>query len=173
MKKIILLLLCLIGFYFNAQNVAAIKILGKTNVNNFKCINNNIYTKSSIILPKESDEKTSNSTVNLVVNDFSCENRMMTIEFRKTLNAERFPFLQLRFISISKKNSNIFTSNIEVKMMNSTKIYTIDFLANENFLIGKKTVKFSDFGISPPKKMGGLVVVKDDLDLQFSLPYKN
>ena len=31
----------------------------------------------------------------------------------------------------------------------------------------KQQVRFSDFGITPPKKMAGMIVVKDELDLSF------
>jgi len=48
------------------------------------------------------------------------------------------------------------------------KTYTIEITENGKILSGKQQVKFSDFGITPPRKMAGMVVTKDELDLSFS-----
>ena len=53
--------------------------------------------------------------------------------------------------------------------MNRVRNYTIELFENGNIITAKQTVKFSDFGITPPKKMGGMIVVKDELDLYFNL----
>ena len=53
------------------------------------------------------------------------------------------------------------------------KKYSVEFGEYKNSLVGNKRLKFSDFNIIPPKKMGGVVFVKDDLDLLFSLAIKD
>lgn len=65
--------------------------------------------------------------------------------------------------------ANKFTAMVEVKMMNVIRKYTIEFSKNQNSLVGTKRLKFSDFNIVPPKKMGGMVYVKNEIDLLFSL----
>jgi hypothetical protein len=54
-------------------------------------------------------------------------------------------------------------------MMNVSRKYTIEFSEYNKSLVGNKRLRFSDFNIIPPKKMGGMVYVKDELDLFFSL----
>ena len=93
----------------------------------------------------------------------------MTNDFQNTLNADKYPFLAITFISMDKISENKFKACVQVKMMNKLKKYTIDFVLIDNKLIGAKTLFFSDFDIVPPKKFGGLVYVKDALDLSFSL----
>lgn len=144
-----------------------IKINGSTNINKFQCVNNKfkndggVYTFSEKNLPN----------IVLKVADFDCGNRMMTKDFQKILNAEKFPNMTIRFISFIKNKVGI-NALVEVKMMDQSKRYNIEFDIENNKLIGRKNVKFSDFNITPPKRMGGMIVVKDDLDLIFSLAAK-
>ena len=54
-------------------------------------------------------------------------------------------------------------------MMNVSRKYNIEFSEADGSLVGNKRLKFSDFNIVPPKKMGGMVYVKNEIDLFFSL----
>lgn len=168
MKKSIfyLVFLLLMGFYAAQQN--AVEINGWTNISTFKCVNNAFKNSSSIY------SFAGNDLPNLVlkVADFDCKNKMMTADFRKTLIEDQYPTLTIRFINFTK-NGGRFNALVEVKMMNRVKKYSIDFSEYKNSLTGNKRIKFSDFNIVPPKKMGGIIFVKDDLDLQFSLAIKD
>lgn len=161
-----LLIFLLTAVTANAQE-NFIKINGSTNVNRFQCVNTkfkidgNAYAFSEKPLPN----------IILKVNDFDCGNRMMTRDFQKILNAEKYPEMVIKFINFTKNQKN-YMAIVEVKMMNQSKRYNVEFCLQNNKLIGKKNVKFSDFNIIPPKKMGGMIIVKDDLDLTFSLPAK-
>lgn len=141
-----------------------VEITGSTNVNTFKCTNDSFkapggsFIFSGRTLPN----------INLRVADFDCRHRIMTTDFQKTLSASQYPFLTVRFLSFSHAK-NLYNAQVEVKMMERSKIYNIAFALENGRLIGKKNVKFSDFNIVPPKKMGGMIVVKDDLNLVFAL----
>ena len=89
------------------------------------------------------------------------------------MNAEKYPALTIKFITFSKVSANRFSAVVEVKMMTVTQKYRIEFSEYKNSLVGNKRLKFSDFNIVPPKRMGGMVYVKDELDLFFSLAIKD
>lgn len=156
----------LFSIVINAQE-NYVQINGSTNVSTFRCINNKfradagVYTFSEKNLPN----------IILKITDFDCGNRLMTKDFQKILYAEKYPEMTIRFVSFIRNQKN-FSAVVEVKMMNQSKRYNIDFGVENNRLIGRKNVKFSDFNIIPPKKMGGMIVVKDDLNLIFSLSTK-
>jgi uncharacterized pyridoxamine 5'-phosphate oxidase family protein len=76
--------------------------------------------------------------------------------------------MNIKFISIDKTKA-VYNAQIEVRMMNKSKTYNITFCSENGKLTGKRIVKFSDFNIKPPKKMGGMIVVKDELNLVFAL----
>ena len=105
--------------------------------------------------------------ITLNVADFNCKYDYITKDFRKTLSADKFPQIQVNFGKFKKNTNGTFTSLAEVKLMNKVKTYNVELTETGKFLTGKQQVKFSDFGIIPPKKMAGMVVVKDELDLFF------
>ncbi|MCQ4034978.1 YceI family protein [Kaistella montana] len=167
-NKIIILLFSIIPILLFSQNNGVV-INGWTNVNTFKCANDNFKNSGSIY------SFTGNQlpNVQLQVTDFDCRNKMMTSDFRKILNAEKYPVLNIKFLDFDKAPANKFTALVEVKMMNVTRKYTIEFSKNNHSLVGNKRLKFSDFNIVPPKKMGGMIYVKNDIDLLFSLAIKD
>lgn len=148
---------------FAQQN--KVEINGWTNVNTFKCTNTAFKSTSSLY------SFTGNQlpNVNLSVEDFDCRNNIMTSDFRKTLNYKQYPSLSIKFLEFKKSSNTRFLALVEVKMMNVSKKYTIEFSEYKKSLVGNKRLRFSDFNIVPPKKMGGMIYVKDELDLNFSL----
>ena len=153
--------------FFAQQN--GVEINGWTNVNTFKCTKINF--KNSPTIYSFSGKQLPN--LQLQVNDFDCKNKMMTADFRKTLHSDKYPVLTIKFINFAKTGGNRFSATVEVKMMTVTRKYNIEFSEYKNSLVGNKRLKFSDFNIVPPKKMGGMVYVKDELDLLFSLAIKD
>ena len=148
---------------FAQQN--GLEINGWTNINTFKCTESqfknspSVYSFSGMKLP------------NLIfkITNFDCGNRMMTADFRKTLQSDKFPNLTIKFLEFKKTSATKFQAVVEVKMMTVSRNYNIDFTYYKNSLVGNKRLKFSDFQIVPPRRMGGMVYVKDELDLVFSL----
>lgn len=151
---------------FSQKN--SVVINGWTNVGTFKCTNAN-FQKSQTIYSFTGNRL---PNIPLEVVDFDCKNRIMTSDFRKTLNHEKHPVLTIKFLNFKKVSAARFTATVEVKMMTVTQNYTIEFSEYRDSLVGNKRLKFSDFNITPPKKMGGMVYVKDEIDLFFSLAIK-
>jgi len=140
-------------------------INGWTNIGTFKCANDNFQNSRSVY------SFSGNALPNIVLKvvDFDCRNKVMTADFRKTLNAQAYPTLTIRFLHFEKVRTNFFAATVEVKMMNVSRKYNIEFSEADGSLVGNKRLKFSDFNIVPPKKMGGMVYVKNEIDLFFSL----
>lgn len=135
-------------------------ITGRTNINTFKCINKN-FTSPPLLVNQESNK------ISLNITDFDCIHDYITKDFKKTLNADKFPHILISFGKPRKNSNGNYSTSTEVKLMNKTRNYNLELTENGKYLTGKQQVKFSDFGIIPPKKMGGMIVVKDELDLSF------
>ena len=165
MRPFYILLLFLISIIKLSAQENFVKINGSTNVNTFQCINSKFKSESYSFSEKNLPN------IILKVTDFDCGNKMMTKDFQKILNAEKYPEMTIKFLNFTR-NQKKFLAVVEVKMMNQSRKYNVEFNLENNKMVGRKNVKFSDFNITPPKKMGGMVVVKDDLDLTFSLSTK-
>lgn len=93
----------------------------------------------------------------------------MTSDMRKTLKAEQYPKMYVKFLSFRKINSQLYKAKIEVKLTNRTRYFDTSFYPSGDTFVGKENVRFSDFGLKAPTKMGGMIVVKDELDLVLTL----
>nr|WP_199162064.1 hypothetical protein [Elizabethkingia sp. ASV34] len=141
-----------------------IEIHGKTNINSFKCVNdisNNFQKINFTYTPLPEIE--------IKVARFDCKNRIMTSDLKKKLSEKQFPNMYIRFLTFSKISEDKYLSVVEVKIMNKIQKYQIGFSNQNGGLKGMRYIKFSDFQITPPKKMGGMIVAKDDLLLRFFL----
>jgi len=167
MKNRILVILLFFTTFVNAQE-HFIQINGKTNVNSFKCKNHQFYFE------KEAHNFFSSKLPNIYLKyvEFDCGNKMMNRDFQKILQADNYPYLHINFLKFTQTESESYVAVIEVTMVQKTIKYVVDFKMANGHLVGDKNVKFSDFNIVPPKKMGGLIVVKDDLDLVFNMHAK-
>lgn len=150
-----------------------VSINGTTNINSFKCVNNSFHQVAPISLNHSNVNKFSETSINLIVNDFDCRNRVMTHDFRNILHSEKYPFLNITFLALDKKDHNNYKAFVQVKMMNKVKKYSLDLILKDSTLVGNKTLRFSEFDIVPPKKFGGMVTVKDDLNLAISLKVRH
>lgn len=163
MKAFLTAIPFLFGIFMNAQE-NYVQISGSTNINTFKCTNNTFKAPGGNFMISEKNLP----NIALKVDDFDCRNRIMTSDFQKTLSAEDHPYLHVKFLSLDKSKT-VYNAQIEVKMIDKSKIYNVTLCLQNGKLTGKRSVKFSDFDILPPKKMGGMIVVKDDLNLVFAL----
>ena len=139
-----------------------LQINGSTNINSFKCVNNSFKTPSGYSFNGKLPWYA------VKVDEFDCFNRIMTKDFQKTLDSDNYPNLTIKILKFVK-GQNSYNAVVEVQMMNRNKTYNVQFNLENGKYVGKKSVKFSEFNIKPPKKMGGMIVVKDDLNLTFSL----
>lgn len=164
MKKFVAFFAIISSLSFTAQKNNVV-VNGHTNVSTFKCVNDDFNDASN----RYSFRKNQLPSLQLEVNNFDCNNRIMTSDMRKTLKAEQYPKMYVKFLSFRKINSQLYKAKIEVKLTNRTRYFDTSFYPSGDTFVGKENVRFSDFGLKAPTKMGGMIVVKDELDLVLTL----
>lgn len=156
-------------------------IRGNSNLNEFVC-RTDFYgvrdTLELLLANRDCPIIFSRNAMIIPVTNFNCGNQMITKDFRETLNAERYPDLTVRFVSIDEQvpvvTSGSVTGVVEITLAGTRRSYSVLYSLTDNgnnaiSLVGNQEVCFSDFKLNAPRKMMGLIKVQDDLDVEFRL----
>jgi hypothetical protein len=164
------------------QKTSTIRIDGSTNINNFGCDITGYYQQDTIIC---SEENTTNKPVSLNgvlkidILKFDCHNKMLTGDLRKTLKADEYPWLVIRFLSLERapviqNNKDFLKGWVEIELAGSRRTFEISYSfiktgASFIQLNGNRSFSFADFNLTAPKKFAGLIRVKDKFNVDFNL----
>lgn len=155
-------------------------IIGKTNVNSFKCqYNVSKLNKPITVFFKRRDEKISFEKATLVLNNlnFDCGGIGINNDFQELLKSDIYPqiFINLKEISKDPINENLVNALIDLEIAGVTKSYStpVELKGEDTLLIkGVLALNIRDFNLEPPKKALGLIVVKDVIEINFELAVK-
>lgn len=152
---------------------------GHTNVNQFSCTISEYPKTDTVVVSLDRLNKISLSGVlNIDVKNFDCNNLLMTKQLRRTLKEDRFPTLQIRFVSLKEtpmlnQNASTVKGLVEISIAGIAKRFEINYQLsidkNTIILTGNQVINFSDFKLEPPKKIGKLIQAKDELAVVFFL----
>ena len=162
----------------------ALKVNGSTNINKFSCLIGNYMQPDTLTFYKGSstaDPVRINGSLVLNVESFDCHNPIMTGDLRKTLKSKEHPNLIIRFITSSTAEYNQrpqgVKCHVSIELAGVIKNYDVDYKlvpdgADGLALVGTKKVNFSDFSITPPRKLGGMIRTDNELVVEFNLKVK-
>lgn len=190
MKKIGIILIFFLLFSFTSTTnestsvfigtESQLVIKGTTNVSSFKCM----FKISEINKPiplhyKVIDDKMVFEKAQLVLNNdcFDCGHRGMNKDFLALLKSDDYPeiLLELKEIITDSDNPLLVKAAIKVHLAGKTKLYYMPITLNENEDIsvsGTLKLNIGDFDLEAPKKALGLIVVSDDIEIQFDMIFK-
>jgi hypothetical protein len=187
----LMLLLVLSGFYHPDNKAiwvvmqgSSLSVNGTTNINSFQCDINNYNLPDTLTLLRAMPKGQllpMNGKLNLEIEAFDCHNRMMTADLRKTLKAKLFPILAVKFVSINSfpdfKNPTKITGIVDISLSGVNKRFEINYLftgdeKQDVHLKGNQKIHFSDFNLTPPSKLGGVIKANDELLVEFRLNLK-
>lgn len=159
-------------------------IHGTTNVNSFKCMLDS-YSQADTLEytrePRTIEMKLAKNRMRIPIRSFDCGNKQITRDFWQTLKSETHPNLEIYFRSF--RNSTIrdnadIDGVVDITLAGATKRYIVKYHArvpnNETILLkGTQAVNFSDFKLTAPQKMMGLIQVQECLEVEFNLTLKS
>jgi hypothetical protein len=163
-------------------NGCSLKVDGSTNVNNFSCAISNYSKPDTILVNRNVVPVLLSGNIQLDVQNFDCHNGIMTADLRKTLKAKEHPKLVIRFLNISRYpdtdvRQSITKGAVFIELAGVSKRFDVDYKvvsADNNYinLVGSRVVNFSDFNLTPPRKLGGMIRTKNELSVEFNLRIK-
>jgi len=142
-----------------------IEILGNSTVGKYNCVNPHSY-RDTIYL----NSTTKNSLKSEIsMSNFECGNKIMNKDLKTTVKAVKFPKSTVTITNIKPFGTN-YKCSLNFRITDKTLSYQNLVLKNtkEN-LEGTVAVKFSDIGLEPPTKMGGIIKVKNEFVIHFNL----
>jgi len=191
--RLFYLLIIFCGFAFQGNkgavtkwviiNGCSLKVDGSTNINNFSCAITNYSRPDTISVNRSTNNPIQlHGNIQLDVQNFDCHNPVMTADLRKTLKVKEFPKLIIRFITMTRYpdahlGQDITKGMVIIELAGVSKRFEVDYKAvssDNNFinLIGSRMVNFSDFNITPPRKLGGMIKTNNELSVVFNLRMK-
>ena len=165
------------------QQNSNLSVHGSSNVNRFTCVIKSIGVCDTLFVTKNTGTAVAlNGCLKLDVLAFNCHNNLIQKDLRKTLKAEQYPKMSIRFLSLKKmptliRQTEDITGWVEVELAGIKKVMELNYsfltnAAGEILLNGSRKFCFSDFSLAPPRKLAGLVKIRDEFDVQFQLVLK-
>lgn len=164
------------------QKNSHLSIEGKSNVNSFRCEITEYLRPDTIYFLR--DEQNPNvislrGGIFIHINRFDCHQQYITKDLRKTLKADEQPLLKIGLLNIGNYTANSGKAKgwVNIELAGVSRTVEIDYqVVNSNHEIlelnGSQIVKFSDFGLTPPHKLAGLIKVEEALKVRFRLVLK-
>ena len=146
-------------------NKIEINITGMSTVGKYNC-STTFFKKDTIVL-NVANKNCIKAEIPMV--KFDCGNRIMTKDLQSTVKTTQFPSSLVTITDI-KPYGNYYKCNLTFLITNKTLRYKDIVMTKDNNKIqGVIALNFSDVGLIPPVKMGGLIKVKDQIAVNFSL----
>lgn len=163
---------------------SSLSVNGSTNVNKFSCVIPTYDQIDTLTLSKNKakTEVVLSGTIGLSISSFDCHNSGMTKQLQKTLNEKQFPVLYIKFLSLNKMpdltdKKEAITGFVEIEIAGVSKHLEVHYQLTQAdqkniHLLGSREINFSDFNLVPPRKLGGMIKTKDQLNVDFQLNMK-
>jgi len=160
---------------------SSITIAGSTNVNKYKCVIGKYTGKDTLSLTAERGKGAycKKGLVKLEASLFDCEKHVITKDFAETIQAKKYPYITINFISFErvpefKESEEPFRGKFTITLANVAVPSDVrcKIVKDKNNLIhlkGWHLFKFSDFKLEAPTKMMGLIKVEEMITVDFHL----
>ncbi|MEH6407800.1 MAG: YceI family protein [Leeuwenhoekiella sp.] len=149
-------------------------IIGKTNVNTFTCLFNINYLKKCqevFYIENDGEFNFKNAVLVLDTQGFDCGSKPINRDFNKLLQTDEYPeiTIEVRKAQIAETGANaIVAIGIAGKALEYKVPVTIINTPKTHFK-GVLQLKLSDYELELPKKLFGLIEVKDEIEIHFNI----
>lgn len=188
MKNVLLIAMVLfIGASTNAQNSfqnQTVKILpkskltitGDTNIKAFNCVFDMAFLQKEqhiqFIVDEPNHIRFKNAVLSLATKGFDCGSRPINNDFHKLIQSERHPQILIELLEVRQQSTGPANAVVNITIAGTRKEQTFPVEFTEGAvsnISGTLMLDIKDFNLEPPKKLFGMIVVKDDIEIEFNL----
>ncbi len=158
---------------------------GSTNINKFTCEVPAYDRTDTLTLTHAKNDKSVTLTgcIELKIQSFDCHNAIMTHDLRNTLKEKQYPLMRISFLTLNEfpelcLSAKNVTGLVNIELAGVSRRFEVNYQATTDAqknicLLGTRDVNFSDFNLTPPRKLGGMIRTNDKLSVQFRLNIKS
>lgn len=152
-----------------------LSIDGEANVKNFTCIFNSGYLERKKKLSYMTDGKKiyfKNAVLNLRNEGFNCGHKAIDKDFHLLLKTKEYPKVILEMVSFTLKEDQKGEAEVIIEIAGIRKKYILPVSLRPspiNRFVGKLRLNIRDFDLKPQKKLMGLIVIKEEIEITFDL----
>lgn len=155
-----------------------LSITGDTNINTFECDFNTSYTQEAqnIFFSKDQTEIFfTGALLKLNTEGFDCGSKPINKDFHALIQSDEYPEILLEVNRVKIKSESKGVANVCITIAGHQKFYDVPVIIRNGTVInfeGKLSLNINDFNLEPPKKLFGMIQVKDDIQINFDLKIK-
>lgn len=188
MKNVLLVVMLLFfGAFTNAQSSyenrtvnilpqSKLTITGDTNINSFECVFDPTYLPKENRIQYITDDpghtRFKNAVLSLNTSGFDCGSRAINNDFHKLIQSDRYPKILIELVEIRHQKKGSANAVVNITIAGTTKEHTFPVEFTEGTVTqinGILMLDIKDFHLEPPKKLFGMIVLKDDIEINFNL----
>jgi hypothetical protein len=163
---------------------STLRIEGSSNISDFTCDINQYLNRDTLIYTRDAKSRIllfQRSSLTIDVSQFDCHHKYITADLRKILRSEEHPNLKIHFVSMEDFEALHKTEQVkgvvDIELAGIRKrmeiIYTCIPKGERNMeLNGSRNMYFSDFNLSPPRKLAGLIRINQQITVNFKLYFR-
>ena len=154
-------------------NKSEVSIKGKSNVNSFECKYNPNFIENDLqvsIARNNNKIVLEGAKLSIKSTGFDCAHKMITKDFKTILKADDYPHIVINVKEISTTKENIAAKlNVTIAGIDKEYLVPVSYNQNTNNVKGQLKLNIKDFKLKSPKKLLGMIVVNDKVDINFNL----
>lgn len=176
-------------YTYSIEDGSRLTIEGSSNVNSFGCLGNTDLPPTTIsVMPVGSGDtlRFNNAILMLKTKTLDCDNSQMNKDLCEAMKAEEYPFIKVEIHGAMLQSGNLREGNTDWTAMKAVATLTITGvsrrvvldvkakrLATDKFrFVATKEMRMTDFNITPPSVMLGLIKVNNTIRINFDLTTK-
>ena len=157
---------------------STLSITGDTNINKFLCsFNTELIAENNQIIYKTGSSKINfeNAILKLDNSGFDCGNKAINKDFKDLIKAEEYPVITLELTQILLDDNNKASAKVVINIAGESNTYLVPVEISSEETTQYKgclNLNISDFNLQGPKKLFGLIIIKENININFILKVK-
>lgn len=156
-----------------------LSINGTSNVTDFSCGLEQHLSQEKLSFSYQFEQNrvlVDGNTLYINAEQFDCGKRGINRDFKKALKVKEYPYIKITLKELIVTDAQSFPTEalVNIEIAGVVREYMISLVEIESFsnsvrVRGEKSLNITDFNLSPPTALFGMVKVRDELSIDFNL----